>query len=258
MVKRLIQFVSLANLIGWKAAWDYYRNIGLQNPDRDVYRIHPKATRYPLQVRHRSSDIAVFRQIFVALEYECLKPLVEPRFILDCGANVGYTSAYALSLFPNASLVAIEPDRDNFSALEVNLRPFGSRVRALNAGVWSHSTGLVLSEEKYRDGSDCTRQVRAVHPGESSQFQGIGIGELLSESSFDRISLLKMDIEGAEAVVFSEGNLDWLDRVDAIAIELHSDSSFGDGGKAFHQAISGRGFETKRFGEITFSQRRQS
>lgn len=253
MHKRFFQFAALAKLIGWKAAWDYYRNVSMKNPTDDSYSIHPKASLCPLRIRHRSSDLAIFRQIFVAKEYDCLKALSEPSFIVDCGANVGYTSAYVLSLFTNAILVAIEPEPNNFTALKDNLKHFGVRVRALNAGVWSHSTGLVLSEEKYRDGSDCTRQVRAVFPGERSQFQGIGISELLSQSTFDRISLLKMDIEGAEAVVFSGGSLDWLDRVDSIAIELHSDSSFGDGAATYHKAIAGRGFKTKQFGEITFS-----
>ena len=46
-----------------------------------------------------------------------LDPPVEPRFILDCGANVGYTSAYLLTRFPTAFLIAIEPDPGNAEIL---------------------------------------------------------------------------------------------------------------------------------------------
>lgn len=46
------------------------------------------------------------------------------------------------------------------------------------------------------------------------------IDELSEEHGIDRIDVMKMDIEGAEAGIMA-GNLDWLDRVGVLIVEIH-------------------------------------
>lgn len=72
-----------------------------------VWRVRPRQVLYPLQVRLRgSSDLDAFDQIFNFQEYLCLQELEEPNLILDLGANVGFSSAYFLSVFPKARVGA--------------------------------------------------------------------------------------------------------------------------------------------------------
>ena len=52
-----------------------------------------------------------------------------------------------------------------------------------------------------------------------------GLTSLFDEHGLDEIDFVKMDIEGAEAVVF-HGPLDWLQRVRAIKIELHEPMTY--------------------------------
>ncbi|MFO0892156.1 MAG: FkbM family methyltransferase [Isosphaeraceae bacterium] len=212
-------------------------------------------TDHPIYFRNRSSDRFVCHQIFIEREYACLDDLTHPGLILDCGANVGYSSAYFLSRFPDCSVIAVEPDPGNFEVLELNLAPFGSRARTVRAAIWSHPTGLKISESKYRDGREWSCQVAECGPEEDPTVIAVDIPTLLRDSGRERISLLKMDIEGAEAVVFSRGYESWIDLVDNIAIELHYDSPFGDAPRAFHDAIAGRGFATSRSGELTICRR---
>lgn len=80
-------------------------------------------------------------------------------------------------------------------------------------------------------------------------------GKGLWQSPEYRISLLKVDIEGAEAVVFGRDCQSWLGKVDAIAIELHDDSGFGNASGIFFDAIRGHGFEVSSVGELTICQR---
>lgn len=219
---------------------------------------------YPLNSRHAnhrlyyrlgSSDLGVFHQVFVDREYAPLCDMREVRVVIDCGANVGYSSAYFLSQFPSCRVVAIEPDSGNFAMLERNLRAYGSRAEVVRAGIWSQSVPLKISQQRCREGREWAVQVRLCEAHEEPDFQGMSIASLFTTFRFTRISLLKMDIEGAEAVVF-RGNVDWLDRVDAIAIELHDDSSFGRASEFFYAAIRGRGFEISRSGELTICRRR--
>ena len=103
---------------------------------------------FPLRFRPRTTDPLVFRQSFVELEYQPLDDVRDVQLIVDCGANVGYSSAFFLTQFPKAHVIAIEPDPDNFSLLEKNLAPYKGRFRAIQSAIWSKPTRLALSERE--------------------------------------------------------------------------------------------------------------
>ncbi len=221
-----------------------------------VFGIHPRLSKHPLFVRSGTSDPEVLDQIFIQSEYQSLNDLTQVGLIIDCGANVGYSSAYFLSHFPNCRIVAVEPDPENFAMLSRNLAPYGSRVNLMHAAVWSHATRLALVDDPYRDGREWTKQVRLAEHDDKEHIDGVDIGSLLLSSGQDRISILKVDVEGAEAEIFSGNDLSWLNKVDAIAIELHDDSVFGNATEVFFTAIEGHGFHLSRSGELTICRRR--
>jgi FkbM family methyltransferase len=64
-----------------------------------------------------------------------LDHIESPRLIVDCGANVGYSSAYFLSKFPTSTVIAAEPDSGNFDLLLQNLSD-GDRFMAIKAVAW--------------------------------------------------------------------------------------------------------------------------
>ncbi len=230
-----------------------YEKLGSRFVSR--YLIRPRQSLHPLTIRCKTSDIDVFRQIFIDREYGCLDDLPDVRLVIDCGGNVGYASAYFLSQFPRCQVIAVEPDSGNFAMMQRNLARFRSRVRSVRAAVWSHSARLALSQERFRDGREWARQVRLCGPDEEADLEGVDIAALLAGSGHERISLLKVDVEGAEAVIFAENFQPWLDKVDAIAIELHDDSTFGKASDVFFAATHERGFEVTRSGELTICRR---
>jgi len=65
-------------------------------------------------------------------------------------------------------------------------------------------------------------------------------------SGFNRISILKLDIEGAELNLF-KSNTEWLELVDNLVIELHGTEC----SEVFFKAISGCGFKISTSGELT-------
>ena len=99
---------------------------------------------HPVYCRAQTSNFAVFYQIVVEDEYRCLRDVKDVGLIIDCGANVGYSSAFFMALFPKAELIAVEPDDGNYTLLHKNLRPYQSRATLIEAGVWSKSTALVV------------------------------------------------------------------------------------------------------------------
>jgi len=47
-----------------------------------------------LRCRAGASDLDLFRRIFIDRESRCVNDVVDAELIIDCGANVGYSSAY--------------------------------------------------------------------------------------------------------------------------------------------------------------------
>jgi FkbM family methyltransferase len=210
--------------------------------------LYSKYAKFPLRFRPQTSDHSVFFQIFVHREYRCLDNARDVNLIIDCGANVGYTSAYLLSRFPTARLIAIEPDPENYDMLQANLAPYG-RYRAIRSAIWSHPAELVISGKEL--GGEWSRQVKPAGSADPATIPAIDIGTLLEESGSERISILKIDIEGAEAEVFSADCDGWLKRVDNLVIELHGEAA----AKTFAAATANENFTASQCGELTVCSR---
>jgi len=205
----------------------------------------------PVLFRYNSSDISVFSQIFIIDEYRPLNYLENVKFILDCGAYVGYSSAYFLSRFPEARVIAVEPDKKNFQLLKRNLEPYGNRVDVINAAIWTSEIGVKVSERAMGEEGEWVTTVRECAEGERPDVQAIDIDTLLDRHGAEMIDILKIDIEGAESVLFS-GEHGWVDKVRAFAIELHNEECR----QAFYGALGSQQFSYSLSGEITIAQRR--
>src|SRR5690349_3571669 len=83
------------------------RALGIAPP---LVTLTAQRSRFPLKARPSSTDFVVFGQTFVSEPYACLTGLQNVDFIVDCGVNVGFASAFLLSHFPRATVFAIEPD----------------------------------------------------------------------------------------------------------------------------------------------------
>jgi FkbM family methyltransferase len=58
-----------------------------------------------------------------------------PEFIIDAGANIGLASVYFASRFPNARILAIEPERKNFEILVKNVERYPN-VQPILGALW--------------------------------------------------------------------------------------------------------------------------
>jgi FkbM family methyltransferase len=219
-------------------------------PEPAIWRVRPRQVLHPLRARLRgSSDMEVFDQIFLDQEYSCLLDLNEPSLVLDLGANVGYSAAYFLSIFPKAHLVAVEPDGSNLAICKANLSPYGDRAQLLHGAVWSKPATLGLVKGSFGDGREWATQVEEVIEGErpSEFIPAWDVGSLIDMSGCSTVDLLKVDIERAELSVFGESSGSWLPRVRNICIELHGK----DCEEVFFAALKDFDYELGHSGELT-------
>ena len=213
-----------------------------------TYTLRAKDCRYPVHVRYNASDRDVFDMIFVQQEYACLRASEGVRLVIDCGANVGYAAAYFLSRYPQAHVIAVEPDGPNFALMERNLRPYADRVTLIKAGIWSHKAGLVL--HRYGEGKEWSTEVSECAEGQTPDVEATDIPALLSLSGRDRIDILKVDIEGSETVLFNQESRRWMDRVKNIVVELHGPECES----ALFRALSNYEYDLSTSGELTVCQ----
>jgi FkbM family methyltransferase len=252
IVNKVRAFRKLTKSAGWRAASIFAADrtmtaIGI--PSLSTLELRARHAEYPVTARlGGSSDMNSFQQIFVLEEYACLRDIASPRLILDLGANVGYSSAYFLSCFPTAAVVAVEPAPDNFELCRTNLAPYGDRVQVVLGAVWSKRARLVLSRGEFRDGREWSTQVREDDGlSHSATVDGWDIPSLVDLSAEKQIDLLKVDIERSELNVFGANYSSWLPKVRNICIELHG----ADCKEVFFDALRDYDYELATSGELT-------
>lgn len=174
-----------------------------------------------------SSDLPVLRQVWEELEYktvvEFMLPYVDSTAsltIIDAGANVGYSTLYLKSAFPNARIVCLEPDSGNFRQLSRNIQINGFQdVEILQAGLWKSDAFLEVCRD-VGDGMEWSFYVREVA---NSSLRGYSTTSLAAQRNWPIIDLLKIDIEGGERYVLENEELarQVLHNTRFIAIEVH-------------------------------------
>ncbi len=180
--------------------------------------------------RAPSSDVFVFRQIFEKMEYMSLVKLIQKNndaasinLIVDAGANVGYTGVFLKLFFPEAHLLAIEPDQSNAEQINLNFTVnYITNTEIILAGVWSHDCFLELKKDKSKG------QEWGFYVEESpvpTNLRAIDILNLPQLSDGSLIDILKIDIEGSETKLFEdrEKARRLLSITKYLAIEIHDD-----------------------------------
>ncbi len=230
-IAALTRLVGFAKALGFELTWS------LRSPE-----VRIRVPGYPAEfsIRRHNSDYFVFSSIFLEEEFSAYVP-PKPRLIIDGGANIGFSTAYFAQHYPTATVVAVEPSGENCARIKRHCAGFDN-VTLLEGGLWSHC-GL-LRIQNPEDASWSFRCEPADGPGEGV-FSAFTVGEIIDRSGADRCDLLKLDIEGAEANVFAPGALDWLDRVDAIFVEVHGDQALSNITAACPETL----FDSSRSGE---------
>jgi FkbM family methyltransferase len=240
-----------ANAIGWPAAirlryCDLKARASISQPHVREFKL--KNSKFPILMRTHASDRDVLGQVFIQKEYEPIE-LSAPKMILDLGANVGYSSAYFLSKYPTARVLAVEPDPRNYEVCCHNLAPFGSRATVLHGAAWKERTKLVLDRGTYRDGRDWSTQVKPATEASalSANIDAYDMSTLVDLCEVNEIDLLKIDIEKSELELFSRDTASWLPRIRNLCIELHG----ADCEEVFFQALSSFSYDLTRPGDLT-------
>lgn len=199
-------------------------------------------------IRRLTTDLACLQKVFVGNEYQCPFQLA-PELIVDAGANIGMATLFFAHHYPNARIIAIEPESSNFTMLQTNCEGI-KNITLIKSALWSNACRLRIADS---DAAAWAFSVTDQLPVDdrSEPVMATTIPEILDRMNAIQIDLLKLDIEGAELELFSVGSEKWLNRVCNIVIELH-DRYVPGCAKAFYSALSSRNFVQELRGENIF------
>jgi FkbM family methyltransferase len=136
--------------------------------------------------------------------------------ILDVGANIGASAVFFASLIPAATIVAIEPDAENFKLLEMNVA--GLPIVPLRAAVASSNGFARTIDPGHGAWGYRTERVADAADGDVPRMT---IGELYQSHAGRCFPfLVKVNIEGGEADLFAQ-NTAWVEQTPIMIVELH-------------------------------------
>jgi FkbM family methyltransferase len=181
------------------------------------------------------SDGWIFQEI---LDQNCylkdfiLPYLGEPGLIIDIGAHIGTFSALAALNCTGSSVVALEPEPENFSYLQQNIRNLNlaDRISAYQMALWNVPGEIELYVDESNSGGHSAFKEKA--EGEPLAQNKTAESTLrVQTDTLDNflvrlgkadlpIQLLKIDTEGAERAIL-EGAKETLGRTRVIVGELH-------------------------------------
>lgn len=157
-----------------------------------------------------------------------------PDTVLDLGANVGIFSRYARTLWPNANIIAIEPDPKNQAVFEEHTpKDIILLKTAIGSGQMYHCHGAVNgAHESYLSKGLGYNQLAFDELNKIGITEDSGIKPIMLTDLKPYIkgkTVLKLDIEGNETVIFNDpDSMELLKTIDYIAIELHYFANDGE------------------------------
>jgi FkbM family methyltransferase len=181
---------------------------------------------HPTRLVDAASFLSAYRSIFEDEIYS-FEPSGQSPVIIDGGANVGLATLYWKKRWPDAEIIAFEPDPQVFEVLEWNCKEHGhSGVTLIQKGLWSEETTLRF----HSDGADAGH-VEDMHGEDARNCAGDKSDSndevtrvpvvRLTEYLHRPVDLLKLDIEGAETEVLTDCQ-DLLVNVEHLFVEYHS------------------------------------
>jgi FkbM family methyltransferase len=173
-----------------------------------------KSTHTKIRLRPRNSDFEVLLQTFATTGCETRQWIKKAEVIVDAGANIGLTSILFASHYPGATIIAVEPDEQNFRLLLENCAAFPTVV-PVRAALWPRKASISVRDPGKRSWG---LQTEESSNDEIGTCPAITMADIFER--YGHVNLMKMDIEGAEWPLLEE-DCSWIDSIDVLVVELH-------------------------------------
>jgi len=145
------------------------------------------------------------------------------KVLLDLGSTIGVFTAYALEQNPNLKCICVEMN-PNFHKVCVDTFKDNPNVIPIHAAIYKESGTTIpfksLSEDLYDLGNTIVDNL-FIDQTHTLNVNTISVEDIMKTCDIERISLMKVDIEGYEYELFENLSDEILDKTDKILLEFH-------------------------------------
>jgi FkbM family methyltransferase len=181
--------------------------------------------------RSSTSDMTLIYEILLQSKYKSeyfIPKEINPKIIFDIGGNIGITSIYLASIFPDAKIYTFEPLPDNFEILTKNIQKYDN-IEAFNIGLGSKNGNfkVYLSDDSENFGGVSFYPDPIGNKAESYVLCEVkNINDIIKNFNIESIDLIKIDTEGAEYDILTSLEEKILRKASWLAGELHGNRDF--------------------------------
>jgi len=198
-------------MIGWR--WVITERILKRIGVKEI-RLMPKGQKHRVTCRVATSDIYEYQHL-LGPRRDTLELPLRPKVIVDAGANVGYSVLRFRFEFPDAFIIALEPEHANVAQLKKNCSGDKNIVLEEKA-LWNTNARLRICS------LDVDQNAFRVEEDPCGDVTALTVSDLLIKYKLSCIDLLKVDVEGSEKAIFGHASAaTWLQSVEMILIETH-------------------------------------
>jgi FkbM family methyltransferase len=221
----------------------------------------------PVWLRPTRSDHSIFWQCMTRDQYDLrewpqTKALLARRdalvaagktpIIIDGGANIGLAAIGFARDFPEARILAVEPDEDNFRVLSQNANATGETITPVLGAISAHAGHSRVIERERGSAGFRTEYCDAGHAEAVASFDIPALVDLVPGGW---PWIVKLDIEGAQEELFS-ANTGWVGDADLIILELDDwQFPWRASAQSFFAALAAHKFDYLIRGELIFCYR---
>jgi len=167
-------------------------------------------------IRRKTKDTETFEEIFNHNIYN-LKLPIDPKNIIDAGANVGFATLFFKLKYPDSRIALVEIESENVKMIEKNTKGLKD-VKIYHKGLFNKKAFFKVEDPFHASNSFVIKEVTGSEPYD---IESTTVDEIMAENNFQTVDILKIDIEGAERDLFEKDYESWLPKVKIVMVETH-------------------------------------
>jgi FkbM family methyltransferase len=183
-----------------KPAFAFVSRTVLRRGGTVVYRLRENGLQ--VAIRHRTGDVVTLGEVFHQHDYqpprEIEQSLTRVANIVDLGANIGLFGVFAATHWPEAEIVAFEPDPANANVHEQTIAINGlqERWRLVRA-----AAGACAGQARFIAGDIALSRLANADDNEALSIE-VSVEDVIPRMA--QADLVKMDIEGGEWAILDD------------------------------------------------------
>jgi FkbM family methyltransferase len=156
-----------------------------------LFSLNRKGIAFPIYLRLNSSDVPTYEDLSTNRDndFSVLQP---PTTTVDAGANIGLAAIHFANRWPDAGIIAIEPETSNFNLLKKNVAPYGN-VHPVNAALWNRTGEIDMIDTGFGYWAFMTQAPDASMPPKGQpapKIRAITMDAVIDEFRLDKIDIL--------------------------------------------------------------------